>query len=340
MATPKTDPKLIKEARDALAKYGSAQAAASALGLPRTTLRNRLKLVPTAEDKAEIHYPEELDDDIDVGEIIQIQARRFAKRKAAHEAKKHQTITLNHSDPIVVAFVGDPHLDDDGCDWPRLLDHIELFKRPRVYGVNVGDTTNNWCGRLARLFANQETSQKTARKLAKWFLAESGVKWLAWVLGNHDAWGDGSDILRLMNTTGVTMDDWAARFRVRFANGCEVPMWVAHDFPGHSQWNNLHGPMKAALMRGGAGVYACGHKHSAAMHWEPLQDHDAAFWAMRSRGYKVIDHYAEQLGYGSQNDGHTTAVVINPMASGADLIHGFKDLRSAVIFRDALAASC
>jgi hypothetical protein len=349
----------VKEAVEAMRVHGSQVKAAAALKMSRSALKARLDAKGRFPDLAandtvqarerirfhepagapEITYPAEVDDDIPVTEIIDLMSRRFAKRAEAQAAKKLQTITLSHSEPIVVGFVGDPHLDDDGCDWPKLREDIELFKRPYVYGVNVGDSTNNWTGRLMRLYANQETSLKTARKLVKWFLVESGIKWLAWTLGNHDAWESGGEIIRLMNTTGVPMDDWSAKFRVRFANDAEVPFWVSHDFKGSSQWNSLHGPMKAALMRGGAGVYACGHKHCAGLHWEPLQDQDAAYWIMRSRGYKVIDDHAEVNGFPSQNDGHTTAVVIDPSAKhGRDMIQGFKDLRAAVIYREGLAA--
>lgn len=343
MAPKTTDRSELKKTAKIVEQAGSISAAARETGMSRSAIRNRLNALGLKNSKPvevpEITYPPELDDDIGIDEIIALMSKRFSKRQAAATARKSQVITLNHSEPIVVGFVGDPHLDDDGCDWPLLLEHIELFKQPRVYGVNVGDTTNNWVGNLMRLFAGQETSQKTARKLAKWFLSESGIKWLVWVMGNHDEWNSGADILRLMNTTGIVMEDWSARFRVGFANGVEVPFWVAHDFPGHSMWNKMHGLMKAAMMRGGAGVYAAGHRHISAVHWEPIEDQDAAFWAFRSKGYKVIDSHATRLGYGTTNDGHTTAVVIDPRATnGKDLLQGFKDLRAAVIYRDALAA--
>lgn len=315
---------------------------AQEVGLPRTTVQNwkamgafgdvEVKIAPTIE------YPVHPDDDLPVGELIKISQRRFQKRREAAKSRVGQMIRIDTAQPVVVAFVGDPHLDDDGVDWDQLLADVELMKSPGVYAVNVGDTTNNWVGKLMRLYAAQETSRKTARKYAKWFLTESGVRWLVWIMGNHDEWESGADILRLMNTPGIVMEDWSARFTVGFANGFEVPIWCAHDFPGNSQWNRLHGPMKAALMRGGAAVYACGHKHVAAMHWEPLEDQGSEFWALRSRGYKTMDSHANRLGYGVTDVGHTTAVVIDPRQKDArEAIQGFKSLRAAVAYREAIS---
>lgn len=348
MANPGIPDFELERSRNAAKTASSVSEMSKELNVSEKTVRRRLKILglrlPTQIAQSnephpkEITYPTLPEDDIPTLEIINMMKTRHLKRKGAEESRRQQVIRLNHSEPVVIALVGDPHLDDDGCDWTRLEADIELMNRPYVYAVNVGDTTNNWTGKLMRLFAHQETSQKTARKLAKWFLTESGIKWLVWVLGNHDEWESGGTILRLMNTTGIVMEDWSARFRLGFKNGIEVPFWVAHDFPGHSQWNKMHGLMKAAMMRGGAGVYAAGHRHDPAIHWEPIPDQEASFWALRSRGYKIIDHYATVRGYPSHDDGHTTAVVIDPREkNGYNLITGFKDLRNAVIFRDALA---
>lgn len=315
--------------------------AITALGMPDVrSSEASLALKPNNDAPkplGEIKFPDVMEDDIPVAEIIKINAKRAEKRLAAAAAKREQMIEIKNAVPCVVAFMGDPHVDDDGCDWPLLMQHIEMLNRPHVYAVNVGDTTNNWTGRLMRLYAEQETSRKTARKLARWLLTESGVKWLVWVMGNHDAWESGSDILRLMNTTGIVMDDWSAKFGVRWQNGVEVPFWVSHDFPGTSQWNRMHGLMKTAMMRGGAAVYAAGHRHVSGLHWEPLEDR-GAYWALRSKGYKALDSHAVRLGYGNTDDGQTTAVVIDPREKDPrEMIQGFKSLKAAIAYRDAIA---
>lgn len=330
-------PVSTEQMREAIQKEGSKAAAARSLGIPVSTLKARLdgKNNPEVTTKT-VTYPVHPDDDIPAGELIEIMTRRAEKRLANAASRRWQAIKVHTSDPIVLAFVGDPHLDDDGCDWPTLRKHIELMKLPGVYSVNVGDSSNNWSGRLAHLYAKQETSVKTARKLIKWFLHESGIAWLVWVMGNHDEWASGSDIIRLMNTNAIVMEDWSAKFTVEFGNGAAVPVWVAHDFPGHSQWNKLHGPMKAAAMRGGAGIYACGHKHVAAMHWEPIEDHGGSFIVLRAKGYKQLDSYAVRIGHDPTDEGQTMAVVIDPRGE-TPALEAFKCLRAAVTYRNAIA---
>lgn len=257
-------------------------------------------------------FPE---DDISAEELIGLMKRRYAKRDEAHRARQWFPIRVNMEGPIGVLWFGDPHVDDDGCNWPLLERHVELARQPGIFGANIGDTTNNWSGRLARLFANQETSQKTARTLARWFLTESGVTWLLWILGNHDAWGDGSDILRLMNTETIPMEDWQARFRLVFPNGREARIHAAHNFPGNSMWNTLHGPQKAAHTKAEAHLYVAGHTHNWALHQEESASREFTYWLARARGYKHLDSYAENLGHAPQKEGAAILAVFDPDAT-------------------------
>lgn len=326
---------LLRHTREVVDKHdGNIVHAARELGIARSTLRYRLNRTPP---KPPVEYPVHPEDDIPVDRLVDLMTERASKRIAHDDSKRRQVIKINSCDPIVLAFVGDPHVDDDGCDWPQLRVDIDLMRRTGVYAINIGDSTNNWTGRLMRLYAAQETSRKTARKLARWFLLDSGVKWLVWIMGNHDEWESGADILKLMNAQKIVMDDWSARFTLAFPGDVEVPVWCAHDFPGSSQWNRMHGLMKAAVMKGGAGIYAAGHRHTPGLHWEPLEDKDASYWALRSKGYKAIDSHATRLGHGVVNEGQTTAVVIDPRADSSERVQGFKSLRAAVAYRDAIA---
>ena len=156
-------------------------------------------------------------------------------------------IQINTQGPIGISFFGDPHVDDNFCDWPALHRHCEIHAQTEgLFAVNCGDVTNNWVGRLQRLFGEQEASQATARKLAYWLLADSGVTWLAWILGNHDLWNEGAEILRQMNASAIPMEEWQARFSLVFPNKKICKIWVAHNFAGSSIWNTLHGAQRAA----------------------------------------------------------------------------------------------
>lgn len=304
--------------------------AARALGIGRSALIARLERLAREKKEPDYELPEFPDNDIPVEEIIGMMEKRFEKRHAFQRATKWFPVNVKDTKPIGLAFVGDPHVDDDGCNWGQLRTDIEVMRSPGIYATNIGDTTNNWIGRLLGQFAKQETSQETARKLAKWFLKDAGIKWLVWLLGNHDAWGDGSAILREMNVQNVPMMDWQAQYKLVFPNRYECRVWASHDFAGHSMWNSLHGPQKTAHMKESAEIFVCGHKHNWALHQEESAGRDFVYWLARARGYKFIDSYAEKLNHQSQQYGATILAVINPEAKNpaaavqcfADLEHG------------------
>jgi len=282
--------------------------------------------------------PSPLPEDWGAEEILEYKEKAFERKYAIKNAKKWREIHIPTKKPIVILFIGDPHVDDDGCNWPLLRQHIELAKLPNVYSVNIGDTTNNWSGRLERLYSYQESSVATAHKLAKWFMCEAGITWLCWIFGNHDQWGHGAEILNAMNTDGIVMEDWQARITVTFETGFELPIWIAHDFPGHSMWNSMHGALKAAKMRGGAKIYACGHKHTWAVQHEEAPDNGEVTWLLRARGYKYMDHYADTRMYPQGKYGATIAAVIDPNASDAVVaIQCFADPAAAIAYQRAIS---
>ncbi len=335
----------LREAWQAMQLHGNKSHAAAALGLDRSTFQNRLKRAieqfgPVAPA---VELPELPPDDIPTDKIIERMCERFAVRHKRHRAEKWFPVKVNIDGPIGLTFFGDPHVDDDGCNWPLLRHHCELHGRtPALFGVNIGDTTNNWTGRLQRLFAHQETSQATAYKLAKWLLFESGIDWLIWLLGNHDMWNDGAEVFRQMSAQIVEMkrepwpdapkqSEWQARFKLVFPNDRECRIWAAHNFPGYSQWNAMHGLLKAAKMKAPAHIFAAGHHHN----WGLVQEESAArefvFNLVRSRGYKFIDHHAEMLGHDPQQEGASVTAIIDPDSrTESGFVTCFADMDEAV----------
>jgi len=309
---------------------GNVSQASLKLGIPRTTLRRWLSLDATVSVDTGIEYPPELDDDLPIEQVIDIQKRRFVKRHEYVKSKRWFPVKINIDGPIGVSFFGDPHVDDNGCNWPLLEHHCDLHRKTdALFGVTIGDATNNWVGRLGRLFAEQETSQATARKLAKWLLADSGITWACWLMGNHDLWNEGAEILRGMNATSVPMEDWSAKFTLVLPK-VKIRIWASHQFPGNSQWNTLHGLQKAASMKEMAHLYVAGHIHQWGMHQEESADRDFVYWLLRARGYKFIDKYAELLGHESQQEGAAITAIINPDATNAAaLIQCYADMDAA-----------
>jgi hypothetical protein len=180
---------------------------------------------------------------------------------------------------------------------------------------------------LARLWAEQDTSSATARKLVKWFLNDSGVPWWLWLQGNHDLWPGpvGGETLERFKPQSVTLEDWGAKVTLVSPCKSEFRLHVAHDFAGHSMWNPLHGPQKAALMGDQAHLYAAGHKHNWALFNCEHEHKRTLYWLARARGYKTLDHYGEVLGFGSQQHGHSIVAVIDPGAVGPSHLMCFAD---------------
>src|SRR3990172_5189140 len=266
--SPKASDDLIHKAVNAYFACGMKKiVAAKSIGIAETTFRDYLKtplaLALLAENKAKADpLPA---DDIPTEDIIKIMCDRFAQRKKHDDATKWRAFRIDNDNPIGICWFGDPHLDDNGCNWPALKEHCDIVaKTDGMYGANIGDSTNNWVGRLMKEYANQDTSVATAYKLVEWFFENSGIDWLIMLTGNHDKWNDDARLLKKICQNICPMVDWRAQFKLVFKSGRECLIDAAHDHKGHSQWNSLHGQQKASAMGGIAHLYIAGHRHNWA----------------------------------------------------------------------------
>lgn len=326
---------LNAEAVALVAEHGSIRAAVRASGINYSTLQSRYHRGQAAPrvSGSEIEFPELPSSELPAPELIDQACKRFASHLAAREARRWMEIKIKSNQPIGVCLVGDPHIDNNGCNWPLLREHIKLLETtPGMYAVGIGDLTDNWVGRLVRLYADQEMSKKQAWKLAKYLLRGTKIQWLVHLLGNHDLWNDGSYLIKAGAQPTVPVEEWQSRFQLVFPNGSRVRVHAAHDFPGSSIWNKMHGPQKAAMLNEQADIYACGHKHEWAINEGENANRGFNYWLVRSRGYKFIDSYSDQLGYGSQRYGASVTAIIDPSAVGPTRIRCFPDVGEAAEF--------
>ena len=313
---------------------GNKAEAARSLGVPRMTFTDRLealrRISPVPQETG-FTLPDLPEGDVPIEDTIAQLERRFEKRNELVQAKRWLPVQIKDDKPIGILWFGDPHLDDNGCHWPKLRADVDLCKNtPGLYGANIGDSTNNWSGRLARLYAGQDTSKETARELVRWFMFGAGVEWLIWLMGNHDAWGDGIAVLEEMGAKAVWMEDWEAQFRLVFPNGREARVWAAHNFKGHSMWNNNHGNLRAAFMRAQAHLYISGHTHNWGVDHKENPDRQHVYWLANARGYKFNDSYANRGGFPEQQNGASVVSIFDPGASsGAGFVTCFADAETA-----------
>lgn len=248
-------------------------------------------------------------------DLIEHLAARHATKKAHHDAAKLRKVQVNIEGPIGIAFFGDPHIDDPGCAWGDLKRDVETVRdTPGMLAVNVGDTTNNWVGRLMKLYADQEVTSKQALRLIEWFM--TALPWLIDKTGNHDAWntekGDPAEVMhRLYKRIGV-MEDGSTRLELNLPGGATCRIHVRHDFPGGSQFNPAHAMVRETLFGYRDHIMACGHRHTAG--YIPVWHNDPRrlCHGLRVGTYKDFDHYAREKGFQDGNWARAMAAVIDP----------------------------
>lgn len=326
-----------------LEKYGTKAAAARAAGIAVTTFKDRLSRElaqrpagrTISTDHIGMHVPALEEVRPSITEILAQIERNYEDKKSTADERHWFPVKMMSNKPVGLMVWGDPHLDSPGCDIPLLRHHMRLAAHPGVVSINIGDTLDGWVGRLARLYADSRVDVHTARELAQWFLRE--VRWLLWIAGNHDSWADNQTILRLMSKQeGVALLDWEAKFKLCFPNGTELLVHAAHDFPGRSIHNVVHGPMRASRFSSPADLFLAGHIHQWGSSVFEMTGFDRTPHSVRVRGYKTIDKYATQLGYQSAKHGASCLIIIDPNVEGPGRILPCWDIAQGVDMLDAL----
>ncbi|TDQ63556.1 hypothetical protein ATL17_1562 [Maritalea mobilis] len=327
----------LRASLQAIDTFSSLRQASIKTGISRSTLRRHKELA--AARGVTLQGPKPEFDELpplseDAAELIQTLAKRSRKRKAHWQAHKWRRVRVKTNEPFAITWFTDVHLGDNGCDYDTLVKHLEMTAQtPYAYSAFMGDASNNWPtnGRLAKKWADQETSREQERQLVDWFLHHSSQDWLFWVLGNHDVWEGGESILRRINAGFVPMHDWRAQFILECGNKREVKLDVSHNFKGHSQWNTLHAETKEAKMGEGAHFYFSGHKHEAALHFEEFAQRGTSSWLMRCRGYKECDEYAHRGQFPEQTGGNAGITIIDPNTANTNpIVHATLDLEQGL----------
>lgn len=367
MPTPPLDPEHVQEARriyeekvaEGFAPYGTgtpgrsaarraAEILAAKYGLTINGAEARIRRCIEPERTGEveqqrpaspsipiIEHPLLPDSDEPIEDLIDKLDKVTTRRRVASQAKDWRTIRVRGSGPVGIANMGDPHLDNEGCNWALLRRDIKIIQETEgLFAGNVGDSLDNWNGRLLKLKGNTSVTDANAWRLAEWFFAQLGDKLLYWLLGNHDAWGDGAHIFQALGKRIIKIDDWQCRFILEFDNRLRIPVWAAHSFKGSSIYNKLHGAERADLFsRGAARLYISGHHHEWACTEEECPERKITYWKLKARGYKFVDTYAENLQFFPQESGATVTAIIDPDARHeAQLIRCFPDLEEAADF--------
>ncbi len=311
-----------QRAIDAVETYGGQRAAAAALGIPRSTLRDHIRhagqLSLRPLERAPFAVDELPDEVASLDELMERRKKEFSRVQSAKEARRKIRVKVEIDGPIGITHFGDPHVDDPGTDIGAIERDVDVVRNTEgLFGGNIGDLQNNWVGRLAALYGEQSTSAKESWVLTEWLI--SSVNWLYIIGGNHDCWSGAGDPLNWITRSqqGV-YEGHGARLSLGFPNGKEVRINARHDFRGHSQWNPVHGPSKAAQMGWRDHVLVAGHKHVSGAAILKCPASGLISHALRCAGYKKYDRYAEELGLPDQNVSPTVTTIIDPLYDDDD----------------------
>lgn len=313
-------------------QIGAKTEAMRRLGISRATMENRLMSAkanhglepdPSREKPKAVERqpaPFTLDDLPEDGEpnaedLIAMLSARHAKRKALDDAMKLRQVQVHMPGPIGLAFFGDPHVDDPGCAWGDLEAAVRTCREtPGILAVDVGDDSNNWVGRLMRLYANQEVTAKQSLKLIEWLMLS--LPWLLRIKGNHDEWngekGDVADYIHRLGSSIGALESSGARLQLNLPSGASLRMHVRHDFPGNSQFNPAHALVRETLFGHRDHIMACGHRHTAG--YIPIWHNDPRrlCHGFRVGTFKDFDHYAKEKGFQDGNWARVMGAVADP----------------------------
>lgn len=322
MGAPQLTDRTLLEALRAVRECGSQQKAAVALGISRNTLQSRVYLARTrgvTEAPPKPFEAEELPDELPTAdELLERRSKHFIRKRQAIDARALIPVRITCEGPIGIAHLGDPHVDDDGTDIDLLREHVRIInKTDGLFAGNVGDYSNNWVGRLARLYGQQTTSAAEAWVLVEWLV--KAVRWLYLVGGNHDCWSGAGDPVKWMAAQArVQYEAHGMRLGLSFSNGRVIRVNARHDFSGRSQWNTAHGPAKAVQMGWRDHILTCGHTHVSG--YQVLRDPASGLisHALRVGSYKTYDRYAEEKGLPNQTFTVAPVTVIRPQFNDSD----------------------
>ncbi len=281
---------------------------------------NRFNLKPEdfIRGKAEIPDDDELPDGL---EILKVHAPVNTKYIAKARTQGTRIIPVR-AEPFGVAFFGDMHADNKGCDLEALKRDLDLCAASGVRAVNIGDTLDNFhhTGKLAAKQAANRMSIKEGLGVARWIIRDSGVKFDAHILGNHDAWAntEGAALMqewaRQAKGGPSRFYDWAVKLIYQWEGG-SYTILAAHDFKGHSMHNKMHGLFRRAREDGSADCYVAGHRHDAGEAGFEDGFRDKYYRFLRLGSYKKWDDYGNvQKQFPAQKEGESGMVVVNPQA--------------------------
>lgn len=268
-------------------------------------------------------------------ELLQDMASAYERKALRSEQKNDLSIMLEDDLPYILAFFGDPHVGDNGCDIERLAYCMAWASQtPRVHAINIGDLSNNWIGALQRLYAHQSTTDDEETELVEWLL--DSCPWSLVILGNHDKWGPIASLL--CKARKITYAAHGGVLKL-FSPSCQpVIVDVRHTHRGNSQYNPSFAQAKMSFRGSPADIIAGGHTHNGAVTILRNGVTQKVSTCIRVGSFKRHDEFADSKGFLSEDLGPLALCVIDPREEDTDRVTVFHSTEKAERYLKSLLA--
>jgi hypothetical protein len=304
-----------QKVRAAILSEGSVSAAGRKLGISRQTVQHHVK---ASEGRpANISNPSRWRPG---AEIVAARKAEFERVKAAAPGRAGNVIHLPDDLPFMLIILGDEHLDNPGTDltlWEYWISFLDRAKHRT--GWSMGDVLDNWLKPLAHLYSTSETPAPEGWILLEHYMEQIGEDLDCSIGGNHDDWSGHSDVLAMiMEKYGVMHRSTSLRMAYRTPTGREITVNARHGWPGHSQWNEIHGIKKAARTGIRDNILLGGHKHITGDSREIDPMTARISHCFQVAAFKRVDDYADDLGLMDRHIAPGVALVIDPRRPDTD----------------------
>jgi hypothetical protein len=159
---------------DLYQSFGNSDDVARRLGISKSAVNRRLQKYHAQFSK--FTPPKLPSKSRDIEQLIKDRIEESRRAKNADDARDLIPIPVHIDGPFGLLILGDPHVDDAGCDFELLAEHRRIIKdHPYILGASVGDYQNGWIGRLGALYGEQQTTSKEAWKLVDWLVRDTEI---------------------------------------------------------------------------------------------------------------------------------------------------------------------
>lgn len=231
---------------------------------------------------------------------------RHLRESQAFRGAKPQTeqsaLSLTFEDdglPIGISIFSDLHCGDSGVTYDLLDRHVQLVRdTPGMYCVLNGDELNNFLGALSWAGRGDLVQNEQQWQMVEALLEELRAKILTVTRGNHNLWNNrhgGADMQgRILSRFGLLDIGEGAKLYLSVGEQLYTLM-LRHRFRRESANNPGNAIIAMHDEFGPFDIGVIGHVHVAAVGWQFKQDHMIGW--IRPGSYKVVDDYAESLGF-------------------------------------------